>query len=307
MFDVAVVGGSSTGLIAARELSRLGLKVCLLEEHEIGEVVCSGLISVNGLKELDIKPENVENVIRGVRLISPSNIEIFAHSNVDRAFVVDRSLFDKQIADESLSYGAKIFENFRVKEIVFKEDCVIINNKLKARIVLGCDGLKSIVARKCSLPLPKKIVASAKIVFDKIKKDFLEDVAEIYFRSYAKGFFAWILPRGGSVEVGIGVRKTNLKSALKKFLNEHGLELKSFQAGAFPVDLSLDTCSYRAMLVGNSAGQVKASTGGGVITGGICAKIASKACVESLEYERFDKNFYKEKYENLWKKILLKE
>jgi flavin-dependent dehydrogenase len=80
-----------------------------------------------------------------------------------------------------------------------------------------------------------------------------------------------------------------------------GKGMLEFNLGAFPVETVEKTVAERFLLVGDAAGQVKASTGGGVITGGIAARIAGKACVKALEEEDFSEGFLKAEYEDKWR------
>ena len=58
--------------------------------------------------------------------------------------------------------------------------------------------------------------------------------------------------------------------------------------------------------VGDSVGQVKATTGGGVVFGGLCAKIAGKVAVEAIDHNDFSEQFLK-KYHKMWTKEYLQE
>jgi flavin-dependent dehydrogenase len=70
--------------------------------------------------------------------------------------------------------------------------------------------------------------------------------------------------------------------------------------GGIPLGLPEDTVADYTMLVGDAASQVKSSTGGGVITGGIAARIAGRAAVKALEDRDFSKEFLKREYEDKW-------
>ena len=56
--DVLVIGGGPSGLLAAREAASKGAEVLVLEEHkEIGVPNhCTGILSVEGLQRLGVKP-----------------------------------------------------------------------------------------------------------------------------------------------------------------------------------------------------------------------------------------------------------
>jgi len=73
-FDSIVVGGSISGLLCAREISKSGLSVAVLEEdYEIGTPEhCGGLVSLDGLKKLGIIPSSkaILNEVNKAKIVS---------------------------------------------------------------------------------------------------------------------------------------------------------------------------------------------------------------------------------------------
>lgn len=318
-YDVIIVGGGPVGLIAAREIAGAGYKACLIEEHqEIGyPVQCSGLYSISGLKALGLSLDDsvISNTIKGGRFYSPHGKEFTAYSNTERARVVEKKLFDKYLAKRAARAGVE----FKLKT---KAKAVAINNGvrvstqgiygeeiLESQLLIGADGVRSTIARQLSLRTPRKIVAAIQVEVDKAGVE--KDIAEVYFgRRYAPNFYAWILPKENTYEVGLGVRKpeTKLREYLRRFMHAHPVASKKISksilevnVGAFAVEGVDRTVAEHALIVGDAAGQVKASTGGGVITGSIAARIAGKACVKALEEENYSARFLKERYEDKWR------
>lgn len=319
-YDVIIVGGGPVGLIASKEIAGAGYSVCVIEEHqEIGyPVQCSGLYSIRGLKTLGLTLDDsiISNTIKGGRFYSPAGKEFTAYSNLERARVVEKKLFDKYLAKESSMAGAELKLKTEVtgvacgKEVRVSTSGIYGEETLASRLIIGADGVRSTVARQLGLKTPKKIVAGIQVEVDKV--DTEKDTAEVYFgRRYAPNFYAWILPKDGTYEVGLGVRKAEapLKEYLRRFMKQHPVASKKILSksivemnlGAFPVAGAEKTVAERTLIVGDAAGHVKASTGGGVITGGIAARIAGKACVKALEEENYSYSFLKEHYEDKWK------
>ncbi len=347
-YDVSIVGGGPTGLVAAKEIAKEGYSVCIIEEHqEVGyPVQCSGLFSVSGLDALGLKLDGslISNTIKGGRFFSPRGKELFAYSDVERAYVVERKLFDKYLAREAARSGVQIHlktrmtglkvdgnVSIKVSGLRLKgektnrsdESRLLGELRLKAgdakhdtitsKLLIGADGIKSKVAKLTGLPAQRKIVAAAQIEVE--RADVAPDVAELYLgREYAPNFYGWILPKGDVFEVGVGVRepKLPLLSYLKRFINDHPVASKKIKSksilemnvGGIPLGLKEDTVKDRVMIVGDAAGQVKATTGGGVITGCIASKIAGGACIKALESNDFSKEFLKREYEDRWKEEL---
>lgn len=319
-FDCIIVGGGTAGLVASKEIASLGCSVCVIEEHqEIGyPVKCSGLFSISGIKELGIKldPSVIASTIKGGRFYSPGGNELLAYSDVDRAHVVERKVFDKHLAREAVRAGAKLKLSTRVTGINVN-NCVSVATKgldggeiLKSHLLIGADGARSNIARLSGIKSTKKIISCAQIEVE--EADVEDDIAEMYFgREFAPNFHAWILPKGDVYEVGVGSRgsKHTPVTLLKKFISTHkiaskkitGKSILEVNIGGVPIGHIQETVKERIMIVGDAAGQVKSSTGGGVIMGGIAARIAGKAAVKAVREKDFSKEFFKREYEARWK------
>jgi len=300
--------------------------VLVVEEHaEIGEPVqCSGLFSVRGLRQLGVRlPKHViTGVIRGGRFFSPGGDVFEAYSKLDRAYVVERRLFDKELAKQAARKGARIALKTRARGVKIADRAKVVlesggrKEVAEAEVVIAADGVRSRVASQLGLSTPKKIVAAAQVEVESAEVE--EDVAELYFgRRWAPNFYAWLLPKGEVCEVGVGVRKGKHppRVYLERFMREHpiarrkitGRSQLEYVKGAFPVAQPKDTFAERVLLVGDAGGFVKASTGGGVVTGGISAMLAARAACLAIEEGDFSARFFRENYERAWKAELGRE
>ena len=117
--DVVVVGAGPAGLLAAREVASRGLGVKVLEEHNIVGVPnhCAGLLSVEGLARLGVEPSPyfVQNEITGGRIYSPGGEVLEVPGTRTRAYVVDRTLFDRYLAASAEEEGADVETGRRVE------------------------------------------------------------------------------------------------------------------------------------------------------------------------------------------------
>ncbi len=327
-YDVIVVGAGPCGLIAARDLAAGSARVCVIEKSpEIGyPVKCSGLFSVSGLKHLDLAPENnlTCSTIKGGRFYSPGGEEFLAYSDKDRARVVERKMFDKELAKQAIRKGAEI--KLKTLALGMKSHNGIslrINEvgeekTITSRLLIGADGSGSQIARWNGLKQKTSFISGVQVEVESAEIE--DDVAEVYLgKRYAPGFYAWILPKGDTYEVGIGsngMAGETPTQLLKRFLSEHpiasrkitGKSFLEFNKGAIPVGGPLErTVASGVMLVGDSAAQTKASTGGGVITGGICARLAAKAALTAIREKDFSTSFLLKNYEQRWRAELEKE
>ena len=114
-----------------------------------------------------------------------------------------------------------------------------------------------------------------------------QDMVEVWFNDWvSKGFFSWVVPvDDNTVRVGMGTSRKEGYAQLEKFIqNRFGeVETPPIHGGLVCTGGSVKQTAYPGMLlVGDVAGQVKPSTGGGVVIGGLCSKIAGNYTSEYL-------------------------
>lgn len=331
VFDVAVIGASAVGCIAARDCAQLNLKTLVLEEHaEPGKQgKCTALYSKRGLESLEANyAPAVLNQVRGVSFHSP-NARLEASRSEPVALVLDRKRFDEECFKQARKAGAKFLFNCKatgikqgkVKQGKAKQgkDFVRVFSGKKffdARIVIAADGAASFTANALGFPKIKELVLGYEAEFSNAeppRKDFVQ----VFLNSRAfPGFFAWIVPAqegvarvGLGVKIGLGVKNFKKLDAGKKALFKEPLvretlskakKIREF-AAVIPVAVRKKTQEGRVMLVGDAAGQVKATTGGGVVFGGNCARIAARCAASFL------KNGETLSYERAWRREFSKE
>ncbi|MGD2073072.1 MAG: NAD(P)/FAD-dependent oxidoreductase, partial [Candidatus Thorarchaeota archaeon] len=111
-YDALVIGAGPAGLLAALEIARRGYSVGVFEEHQkVGEPDhCAGLLSVTGLKSLQLKLPNdvIQNHVIGAKIHSPSGHSLVIERGNREAVVVDRRKFDSWLAERAVEYGASV-------------------------------------------------------------------------------------------------------------------------------------------------------------------------------------------------------
>ena len=116
MRDVAIVGGGPGGLSAARRLAADGWSVTVFEEHErIGTPVhCTGVLAEDVIASMDLPAEAVLNPLSTVRFVAPAGHSFDYTTATTEAVVIDRAAFDRALADRASSAGATIVRGRRV-------------------------------------------------------------------------------------------------------------------------------------------------------------------------------------------------
>jgi flavin-dependent dehydrogenase len=139
------------------------------------------------------------------------------------------------------------------------------------------------------------------------------DEVEIYFgQEVAPGFFAWLVPTSSQKAlVGLMARR-NPRFYLKKLMLSLLAQGKIASAEGEPIYSGIPlkppprTYSDRLVVVGNAAGQVKPTTGGGIYFGLLCAEIAAKTLHRGLVNGDLSARVLAD-YERKWRKKLGRE
>ena len=322
--DIIVVGCGASGATAAETAASLGSRVFLLEDHDRAGVPshCSGHVGINSMRRLGISlPEQiVKNQIRGAIFRSPSGQVLELERQAPITWVLDRRAFDEHLANEAQKAGAQIQFSTRATSIQTRDDDrvqvrVSIGAKshtLNCQLVVDCEGASPALSRIRSTSERRRPmwVNSAQMHVDHVE-DLDHDMVEVYLGSaYAPGFFAWIIPwRDGSAKIGLAAREGNPRLFLERFMLKHPIvsrRLKNAQmrnASYHPIPLGgpiLRTYYPGMLIAGDSAQQVKPTTGGGIVFSLICGKIAGEIAHEASRTGDASESFLSE-YERRWK------
>lgn len=282
-YDAIVAGGSIAGLAFAAEGAKRGISVLVAEEHqEIGEPEkCDGLVSLRGLRRYGFAPKKdvVQNEIASGVIHSPSGKIVAVNATGLDVVVLDRSAYDKQVAEKAQSWGAEIRTGARVTSVSESRDGVSLRaggEILEANYYIDATGPAS-SPREGILPAAKY----------EVEADWIrERVVEVFLDSEKyPGFFAWVIPYGPRLaKVGAAGKGINAFNALDAFLSTR--PHRRVRRVAAPIYLGGPCKNFvtgRRVLVGESAGQVKPTTAGGIMTSVAGAVIAARWLSDSIQ------------------------
>jgi digeranylgeranylglycerophospholipid reductase len=218
--DIIVIGGGPAGLLAARKASEMGLQVLLLERDEaLGKKVCAEAISDTGMKDSELASRSfVVNKIFGARVYAPDeskNVEISGELIGEQGgFVLDKRQYLEHLADAAKNAGAEIKLGANVVDVQWNEGSVKTfvrenggTQTLSSKILIGCDGFGSIVARKFFDTSRMAFISCIQYTLGDCKIGD-ESFLEFYLgNDVAPRGYLWVFPKGkGLANVGLGVR-----------------------------------------------------------------------------------------------------
>lgn len=311
--DSLIVGAGPAGLLSGKEIATKGFSVNILEEHnQIGVPShCAGLVSIEGLKRIGVEASSrfVQNEVVGGRIYSPDGQCIEIRDKRPRAYVIDRVAFDQLLAEKAIDAGAKLVLGRRVEKLILADGGVTGASCAgwveKVRIVIDAEGPTRRLAKEAGLVNPKRVPLLG--VNTEITREIDPTMVEVWFgEEIAPGFFAWVIPTSDKqARVGLATRGGDPVKLLTRFIKKRfGTATQTPpRAGQVLVDGPVSKTSFSGLLlVGDAAGHVKPTTGGGVVLGGLCAIQAGKVAAQALESgDLSEKNL--QRYEETWRRL----
>lgn len=284
MCPVSVIGAGPAGSVAALSALEAGHSVHLYEQSKTpGEgATCSGLISKEGLESLrdyaDYKKHAI-NKIRGA-IIDCAGFKLKVDSGRDVAYVISRRSFDRSLALKAEEEGATLSCGKRILP-PFGEGSII-----------GADGPNSLVASHFGFPHIKRFAATAQATVR--HEGQMKDYVQVFLSNERfPGFFAWLIPHNEEfAEAGVGcLLPNNPGRALDSLAKYAQIEIpKERKYSVIPLEQRKKTAlplhGRSVLLAGDAAGQVKSTTGGGVVFGTRCARLAGRYADSPRSYER---------------------
>lgn len=284
-YDVLVVGGGPVGCLVAKIVSQQGFSVGLFEEHEeVGVPVrCAGLVSPRVMDLAGASNTLILNKISGARIYSPGGHSLSIGGKKIQAFSIDRAQFDRDLANQAASAGAKLWLGNRVAGINKTNIVLKTGEEIGFQFLVGADGPTSLVARSCNLIFPQERIYGINAEFS-LEHD--SSMVDIFFgKSISPGFFSWVIPAGEKVKVGLGVSPGyKPRKFFMAFLKKLGIkEQPHYHVGIIPLNPIERLYRNNIILVGDAAGQVKPSSGGGLYPGLVGASHCGNALIQALE------------------------
>ncbi len=326
MHDVIVIGAGPGGATAARYLSKMGFDICLIDKDEFPrDKPCGGGFSRGIVDDFPYLKSRAKDFLKGIArvgVVHSPNRQIILEGKVDMAVAL-RTEFDNVLFEEAVDAGSLPLTGTRAKSISFTQNGVSVRaageKTIKGRVVVGADGVTSMVARQTGLNTrwPSWAITACRVCEVPTKN---QDIIDRYTSDLKYHFFTnlggqpgygWIFPKQETVNVGLGIVGTHamglprlfdsfVRHLISRNLLHRDSDISSAKGALVPTGGTIQqTVIDRCILLGDSAGQVSPLTGGGIVYAMRAARYAASVISNALETDSTNAATL-QKYQRLW-------
>ncbi|WP_407351193.1 NAD(P)/FAD-dependent oxidoreductase [Luteimonas sp. R10] len=278
--DVVVVGASFAGAACAIAAAQRGLRVCVLErKRDPGEKLRTTGIIVKEAAErtlLNRIPAAMTRRIEQVRLYAPSLKQVALAAPGYYFLTTDTPAVMRWLAGQLRTHGVDLRLGSAFTAAERDAHGWRVDGVGATRYLVGADGARSRVARRCGLGEVRQFLYGVEYEFPGATLARPEALHCFVSKRYAPGYIGWIAQSPTGVQAGLALRHDPSRARVPDI---DGFLLRVGQAGGLPRHLRpghtraglipcsgpvFDMARDGAILVGDAAGIVSPVTAGGI-------------------------------------------
>jgi flavin-dependent dehydrogenase len=279
-FDVVVVGASFAGAACALAAAQRGLRVCVLErKRDPGDKLRTTGIIVKEAAEhtlLNRLPARMTRRIESVRLYAPSLRQVALAAPGYYFLTTDTPEVMRWLAQQLQAHGIDLRLGQAFTDAERTGDGWQVRGVGRTRYLVGADGARSRVARRCGLGEVRQFLYGIEYEFPGARLADPDALHCFISKRHAPGYIGWLAQNPGGVQAGLALRHDPAHARVPDI---DGFLLRVGVAGGLPRHLrpghtraGLIPCSGpvqalardRAILTGDAAGIVSPVTAGGI-------------------------------------------
>lgn len=314
MHDVIVVGAGPAGLVASEKIAAGGRRVLVCEEHEqIGAPVhCTGVLAEEALELLALPQEALLNPLSTVRFVAPSGGSFDYTTSTAEAVVIDRRVFDAALSARAERAGAEVRRGCRISSVEISTRKVRVTTQdgaiLEARALLLACGASYRLHRALGLGMPSRFLQSAQVELPAAQPG----PVEIHFgTAVAPKGFAWAVPviraEGSFVRIGVMAERdaaSYFEQMLARVRDPWQVSVPPDlepRRRMLPLGAVRSTFGPRVLAIGDAAGLVKPTTGGGIYYSAVSGALAAEVLLPLLARDELGCEPLRQ-YERAWRR-----
>lgn len=279
-FDVVVVGASFAGAACAIAAARRGLRVCVLErKRDPGDKLrTTGIIVKEAAEQtlLQHLPTAMTRRIESVRLYAPSLKQVALAAPGYYFLTTDTPAVMRWLAGQLRGHGAELRLGCAFTDARHIDGGWEVAGVGRTRYLIGADGARSRVARRCGLGEVRQFLYGIEYEFPGARLADADALHCFISKRYAPGYIGWLAQNPGGVQAGLALRHDPAQARVPDI---DGFLLRVGIAGGLPRHLRpghtraglipcsgpvLDLARDHAILTGDAAGIVSPVTAGGI-------------------------------------------
>lgn len=279
-FDIIIAGASFSGVACAISAARRGLRVCVLErKQDPGEKLhTTGIIVKEAAEQtlLNALPTNATRRVERVCLYSPRLKQLRLTAPGYYFLTTDTPQVMRWLASQLHEHGVELRLGQPFRDACRRAGGWDVTDVGTTHYLVGADGARSQVARKCGLGLVRNFLYGVEYEFqgaDLVDSDALHCFIS---KRYAPGYIGWFAQNPCGVQAGLALRHNPAHARLPdidgflahtKAITGLPLSMKPchVRAGLIPCSGPVRTLANdRAILTGDAAGIVSPVTAGGI-------------------------------------------
>lgn len=306
MYDLIVVGAGPAGSRVAARMAAAGWSVLLLEEHGTpgAPVHCTGIVGEDCMSQYGVPSHLVWNTLDRFHVVAPDGTRCNVPAR-GSTYVLDRHGLDVWLAASAQQAGAQLATGARALHIENQADHVQVVVRYAGHDIVSHRARVGVVACGAMSDLPLRAGLGAPEAWYRTLQAEAgcqrAEGADVYLgRQFTSGSFAWVVQAGPSqAKIGL-ITPHHAREGYARLVDRAGLGPSPVRPRhrRMPLGAVSRSVSGRIAAVGDAAGQLKTTTGGGIYFALLCADLLAGALLKTRAGEEATAL---QAYERSWK------